>query len=97
VKRWALLEADERNKNAFPPDLWVFSLRQEAIEGGASVRFQSLVRMDLAMTEAIWHVHAGIDKWVDRPCLDRVENRSKQDRLGRRIQAESTPSSWRER
>jgi hypothetical protein len=23
VKHWALLEADERNKNAIPPDLWV--------------------------------------------------------------------------
>jgi hypothetical protein len=41
VKHWALLEADERNKNAFPPDLWVFSLRQAAIEGCVSVRFQS--------------------------------------------------------
>jgi hypothetical protein len=39
VKRWYLLEADERNKNALPPDLLVFSLRQAAIEGGASVRF----------------------------------------------------------
>jgi hypothetical protein len=25
VKHWALLEADERNKNALPPDLWDFS------------------------------------------------------------------------
>jgi hypothetical protein len=41
VKHWALLEADERNKNALPPDLWVFSVLQAAIEGGASVRFQS--------------------------------------------------------
>jgi hypothetical protein len=39
VKHWALLKADERNKNALPPDLWVFSLRQAAIEGGISVRF----------------------------------------------------------
>jgi hypothetical protein len=31
VKLWSLLEADERNKNALPPDLWVFSLRQAAI------------------------------------------------------------------
>jgi hypothetical protein len=31
VKHWAFLEADERNKNALPPDLWVFSLRQAAI------------------------------------------------------------------
>jgi hypothetical protein len=45
VKHWALLEADERNKNALPPDLWVFFLRQAAIEGGVSVRFQSLVTM----------------------------------------------------
>jgi hypothetical protein len=22
VKHWALLEVDERNKNALPPDLW---------------------------------------------------------------------------
>jgi hypothetical protein len=27
---------------------------------------------------------------MDRPCLDRVQNRSKQDRVGRRVQAEST-------
>jgi hypothetical protein len=39
VKDWALLEADERNWNALPPDVWVFSLRQAAIEGGVSVRF----------------------------------------------------------
>jgi hypothetical protein len=31
VKHWDFLEADERNKNALPPDLWVFSLRQAAI------------------------------------------------------------------
>jgi hypothetical protein len=31
VKHWALLEDDERNKNALPPDLWVFYLRQAAI------------------------------------------------------------------
>jgi hypothetical protein len=64
VKHWALLEADERNKNALPPDLWVFSLRQAAIEGGFSVRFQSLVTMKLAVTDAMWHGHAGIDKWI---------------------------------
>jgi hypothetical protein len=64
VKHWALLEADERNKNALPPDLWVFSLRQAAIEGGVSVRFQSLVTMELAVTDAMWHGHAGIDKWI---------------------------------
>jgi hypothetical protein len=56
VKHWALPEADERNKNALPPDLWVFFLRQAAIEGGASVRFQSLVKMELAVTDAMWHV-----------------------------------------
>jgi hypothetical protein len=28
VNYWALLEADELNKNALPPDLWVFSLHQ---------------------------------------------------------------------
>jgi hypothetical protein len=37
VKHWALLKADERNKNALPPDLWVFSLRHAAIEGGVRV------------------------------------------------------------
>jgi hypothetical protein len=93
VKHWALLEADERNKNALPPDLWAFSLRQTAIEGDVSVRFHILVTMELAITVAMWHGHAGID----RPCLDRVQNRSKQDRRGRRVQAESAPSSWRER
>jgi hypothetical protein len=46
VQHWALLEADERNRNAFPPDLWVFSLRQAAIVGGVSVRFQSLVMLE---------------------------------------------------
>jgi hypothetical protein len=46
VKHWALLQADERNKNALPPDLWVFSLRQAAIEGGVSLRFQSVVMME---------------------------------------------------
>jgi hypothetical protein len=40
VKHWALLEDDERKKNALPPDLWVFSLRQAAIEGGVSDRFR---------------------------------------------------------
>jgi hypothetical protein len=64
VKHWALLEADERNKNALPPDLWFFSLRQAAIEGGVSVRFQSLVTMELAVTDAMWHSHADIDKWI---------------------------------
>jgi hypothetical protein len=62
VKHWALLEANERNKNALPPDLWVFSLRQAAIEGGVSFRLRSLVTMELAVTDAIWHGHAGIDK-----------------------------------
>jgi hypothetical protein len=62
VKNWALLEADERNKNALPPDLRVFSLRQAAIEGGVSVRFQSFVTMELAVTDAMWHGHADIDK-----------------------------------
>jgi hypothetical protein len=64
VKHWALLEADGRNKNSLPPDLWVFSLRQAANEGGVSVRFQSLVTMELAITDAMWHDHAGIDKWI---------------------------------
>jgi hypothetical protein len=53
VKHYALLEADERNKNDLPPDLWVFSLRQAGIEGGVSVRFQSLVTMELAVTDAM--------------------------------------------
>jgi hypothetical protein len=64
VKHWALLEADERNKNALPPDLWFFSLRQAAIEGGVSIRFQSLVTMKLAVTDAMLHGHADIDKWI---------------------------------
>jgi hypothetical protein len=64
VKHWALLEADEWNKKALPPDPWFFSLRQAAIEGGASIRFQSLVTMELAVTDAMWHGHAGIDKWI---------------------------------
>jgi hypothetical protein len=64
VKHWVLLEADERNKNALPPDLWVFSLRQSAIEGGVSFRFQSLATMELAVKDAMWHGHAGIDKWI---------------------------------
>jgi hypothetical protein len=64
VKHWALLEADERNKNALPPDLWVFSLRQASIEGSVSVRFKSLATMELAVTDAMWHGHADIDKWI---------------------------------
>jgi hypothetical protein len=64
VKHWSLLEADDRNKNALPPDLWVFSFRQAAIKGGVSVRFQSLVTMELAITDEMWHGHADIDKWI---------------------------------
>jgi hypothetical protein len=64
VKHWTLLEADERNKNALSPDLWAFFLRQAAIEGGVSVRFQGSVTMELAVTDAMWHGHAGIDKWI---------------------------------
>jgi hypothetical protein len=64
VKHWALFEADGRNKNALPPDLWVFYLRQAAIEGGVSVRFQNLVTMELAVTDAMWYGHAGIEKWI---------------------------------
>jgi hypothetical protein len=64
VKHWAFLEADERNKNSLPPELWVFFLRQTSIEGGVSVRFQSLVTMELAVMDAMWHGHAGIDKWI---------------------------------
>jgi hypothetical protein len=64
VKHWTLFGADKRNKNTLPPDLWVFSLRQAAIEGGVSVSFQSLVTMELAVTNAMWHGHAGIDKWI---------------------------------
>jgi hypothetical protein len=64
VKHWALLEADERNKNTLYIDLWVFSLRQAAIKGGVSVRFQSLVTMELSVTDATWHAHAGINKWI---------------------------------
>jgi hypothetical protein len=63
VYHWALLEADERNKNALHPDLWVFS-RQAAIEGGVGVRFQSFITIKLAVTDAMWHGHAGIDKWI---------------------------------
>jgi hypothetical protein len=64
VSLWALLEADERKKNGFPPDLWVFSLRQAASETGVSVRFHSLVAIELTVTETMYHGHAGIDKWV---------------------------------
>jgi hypothetical protein len=64
VKHWALFEADERIKNALFLDLWVFFIRQAAIEGGVSVRFQSLVTMELAVTDAMWHGHAGVDKWI---------------------------------
>jgi hypothetical protein len=64
VIHWALLEADERNNNALPPDLQVFSLRQAAIEGGVSVRFQSLVTIELSVADAMWHGHAGIDKLI---------------------------------
>jgi hypothetical protein len=73
VKHWALVAGDERNKNAFPPDLLVFSLRQAAIEGGVS-RFQILVTMELAVTDAMWHGHAGIDK-----CIGLVWTESKID------------------
>jgi hypothetical protein len=66
MKHWALLEADERNKNALLPDLWVFSLRQAAIEGGINGCFQSIVTMELTVTDAIWHGHAGIEKWIGR-------------------------------
>jgi hypothetical protein len=78
VKHWALLEADERNKNALLPDLWVFSLRQAAIEGGVSVRFQSLVTMELAVTDTMWHGHAGIDKWIG---LVWTESKSDQNKI----------------
>jgi hypothetical protein len=64
VKHWALLEADERNNNALPPDLQVFFLRQASIEGGVSVRSQILVTMELAVKDAILHGHAGIDKLI---------------------------------
>jgi hypothetical protein len=49
---------------SLPPDLQVFSLRKAAIEGVVSFRFQSLVTMELAVTDAMWHGHAGIDKWI---------------------------------
>jgi hypothetical protein len=62
VKQWELFEADERNKNAFPPDLWDFFHRQAAMESGVSARFQSLVTMELAVTDTIRHSYAGIDK-----------------------------------
>jgi hypothetical protein len=78
VKHWALLEADERNKNALPPDLWGFSLRQAAIERGVSVRFQSLGTMELAVTDAMWHGHAGIDKWIG---LVRTESKIDQNKI----------------
>jgi hypothetical protein len=78
MKHWALLEADERNKCALPPDLWVFSLRQASIEGGVSVRFQSLVTIKLAVTDAIWHGHAGINKWIS---LDWTESKIYQNKI----------------
>jgi hypothetical protein len=52
------------DKDALPPDLWVFSLRQAAIKGGISGRFQSFVTMELIITNAMWHGHANIDKWI---------------------------------
>jgi hypothetical protein len=64
VTHWVLLEADEQNKNALPPDRWVFSLRQADIEVVVNVRFQSLDTMELAVTDAMWHGHADVDKWI---------------------------------
>jgi hypothetical protein len=64
VKHWALLETDERNNDALPLDLWVFSLRQAVIEGCVSVRFQSLATMELAVTDAMWYGYTGINKWI---------------------------------
>jgi hypothetical protein len=87
VKHWVLLETDERNKNALPPDLYVVSLRQAAIEGGVSVLLQSLVTMKLAVTEAMWHGNAGIDKWIGLVWTESKIDQ-KQDRLGRRVRAE---------
>jgi hypothetical protein len=78
VKHWALLEADERNKNALHPDLWVFSLRQASIEDGVSVRFHRLVTIELAVTDAMWHGHAGIHKWIG---LVRTESKIDQNKI----------------
>jgi hypothetical protein len=77
VKHWALLEADERKKNALPPYLLVFSLRQAAIEGGVSVRFQILVTMELAVTDAMWHGHASIDKWISFDWTESIIDQNK--------------------
>jgi hypothetical protein len=97
VKHWASLEADERNKNALPPDLWVFFLRQAAIEGGVSVRFQSLVTMEIAVTDAMWHGHAGIDKWIG---LVWTESKIDQNKIASDVASKlnrRAPSSCRER
>jgi hypothetical protein len=64
LKHWALLEANERNKNTLTPSLWVFSDRQAAIEGGVSFCFQSLVTMELSVTDAMWHDHACLVMWI---------------------------------
>jgi hypothetical protein len=99
VKHWVLLEADERNKNALPPDLWVFSVRQAAIEGGVSVRFQSLVTMELDVADAMWHGHAGIDKWIGFVWTESKINQNKIDsdvasKLNQRRRPGESVESW---
>jgi hypothetical protein len=99
VKHWALLEADERNKNALPPDLWDFSLRQTAIEGDVSVRFQSLVTMELAVTDAMWHGHAGIDKsiglvWTESKVDQRKIASDVASKLNQRRRPGESVESW---
>jgi hypothetical protein len=41
-------------------------LPQEAIESGVSVRFQIFAKMKLEVTDAMWHGHDGIEKWIGR-------------------------------
>jgi hypothetical protein len=99
VKHWALLEADERNKNSLPPGLWVFSVRQAAIEGVVSVRFQSLITMELAVTDAMWHGHAGLDKWIGLVWTESKINQNKiasdvASKLNQRRRPGESVESW---
>jgi hypothetical protein len=71
-----------------------FSLHQTSIEGGVSVRFQSLVTMELAVTDAMWHGHADIDKLIGLVLTEFKIDQN--NRLGRRVQTESAPSSWKQ-
>jgi hypothetical protein len=45
-------------------DLCECSLCRTYFSDSVRVRFQSLVTMELSVTDAMWHGHAGIDKWI---------------------------------